>query len=139
MTVRAMREAEVAEVAEVHAMMTALWPDFDGNFGGERVMVWDRGDGGGLGGFVAYGVRAYGEGCDTAPVPWIEGWWVAPDLRRTGVGRALIAAVEAWAREAGYAELGSDALLENEVSLTAHAAIGFEPTERLQYFRKRLR
>jgi aminoglycoside 6'-N-acetyltransferase I len=64
---------------------------------------------------------------------------VVPDLRRTGVGRALIAAVEAWAREAGYAELGSDALLENEISLTAHAAIGFEATERLQYFRKRLR
>ena len=136
MTVRAMRDDEVVEVG---AMMTALWPDFDGDFGGDRVLVWERGTDGQLGGFVAYGVRERGEGCDTAPVPWIEGWWVAPDLRRTGVGRALVAAVEAWAREAGYAELGSDALVENEVSLTAHAAIGFEATERLQYFRKRLR
>jgi len=136
MTVRAMRDDEVVEVG---TMMTALWPDFDGDFGGDRVLVWERGTDGQLGGFVAYGVRERGEGCDTAPVPWIEGWWVAPDLRRTGVGRALVAAVEAWAREAGYAELGSDALVENEVSLTAHAAIGFEATERLQYFRKRLR
>jgi aminoglycoside 6'-N-acetyltransferase I len=136
MTVRAMRDDEVAEV---HAMMIALWPDFDGDDGGDQVLVWQRDNDGRLGGFVAYGVRERGEGCDTAPVPWIEGWWVAPDLRRTGVGRALIAAVEAWAREAGYAELGSDVLAENAVSLAAHAAIGFEATTRVQYFRKRFR
>ncbi len=135
--VRAMREGEVAEV---HAMMMALWSDFDGDTGGEHVLVWDRGDGGPLGGFVAYAVRAHGEGCDASgPVPWIEGWWVAPELRRAGIGRALIAAVEAWARAAGFVELGSDVEVDNTGSLDAHAALGFEPTERIQYFHKHLR
>jgi aminoglycoside 6'-N-acetyltransferase I len=125
------------ELPEVHAMMRALWPDFDGEDDGEQILVWERPEGG-LGGFVAHGVRARGEGCATRPVPWIEGWYVAPDLRRTGVGRALIAAVEELARRAGYAELGSDTWLDNAPSIAAHEALGFEPTERLQYFRKRL-
>ena len=62
---------------------------------------------------------------------------MAPDLRRTGVGRALVTAVEQWCLEHGYRELGSDVELHNEASLRAHAALGFEPTLRLQFFRKR--
>jgi aminoglycoside 6'-N-acetyltransferase I len=80
-----------------------------------------------------------GGGCDSAPVPYIEGWWVAPELRRAGVGRALVGAVEQWCKEQGFDELGSDVELDNDVSLRAHAALGFEPTLRLQFFRKRLR
>ena len=125
------------ELADVHAMMYALWPDFDGDHGGDDILVWER-PGGGLGGFVAHGVREYGEGCETHPVPWIEGWYVAPDLRRTGVGRSLIAAVEDLAKRAGYRELGSDTWLDNTASIAAHEALGFEPTEKIQYFRKRL-
>jgi aminoglycoside 6'-N-acetyltransferase I len=71
-------------------------------------------------------------------VPYLEGWWVAPELRQSGVGRALVAAVEQWCREHGYAELGSDVELHNDSSLRAHAALGFEPTLRVQFFRKRL-
>ena len=123
----------------VDAMMRALWPDFDGDPGPGQILVWERPGGAGLGGFVQLNVRAYGEGCDTHPVPWIEGWWVAPDLRRTGVGRALIAEVESWARLAGFAELGSDTWIDNAPSIAAHQALGFEPTERIQFFRKRLR
>ena len=52
-----------------------------------------------------------------------------------GLGRA---AVERWCVERGHQELGSDADLANEGSLGAHAALGFEPTLRLQFFRKRL-
>jgi aminoglycoside 6'-N-acetyltransferase I len=59
-------------------------------------------------------------------------------MRRQGVGRALIAAVEVWARKQGLKELGSDTELENGSSIAAHAALGFEPTQRLQCFRKRL-
>ena len=72
------------------------------------------------------------------PVPYVEGWWVASDLRRSGVGRALIEAIEQWCRANGYAELGSDVELDNAPSLAAHAALGFEPTLRLQFFRKRV-
>ncbi len=133
--VRLMRPAEVPDVVE---MMRALWPttgDYD--FTGETVFVWER-PAGGLGGFVSFSVRPWAEGCDSVPVPYIEGWWVAPDLRRAGAGRALIEAVERWCRDHGYVELGSDVDLENAASLQAHLALGFELTLRLQFFRKRL-
>ncbi|NOT06958.1 MAG: GNAT family N-acetyltransferase [Gemmatimonadales bacterium] len=133
--VRLMRPAELSEAV---AMMRALWPDAgEYDFSGETVFVWER-PAGGLGGFVSFSLRPWAEGCDSAPVPHIEGWWVAPDLRRAGVGRALFEAVEQWCREHGYRELGSDVELANTTSLAAHAALGFEPTAQLQFFRKRL-
>ena len=60
------------------------------------------------------------------------------DLRRSGAGRALMDAAEEWAREHGYAEIASDALLDNEVSHAAHRALGFEEVERSVHFRKAL-
>jgi GNAT superfamily N-acetyltransferase len=133
--VRLMRPAELSEVV---AMMRALWPgggDYD--FRDETVFVWER-PAGGLGGFISFSVRPWAEGCDSAPVPYLEGWWVAPDLRRAGAGRALVEAVEHWCREHGYVELGSDVDVENATSVEAHVALGFERTLRLQFFRKRL-
>lgn len=61
-----------------------------------------------------------------------------PDLRRTGVGRALIQALEQWCRTNGYSELGSDVELDNSASLKAHVDLGFEKTLRLQFFRKKI-
>jgi aminoglycoside 6'-N-acetyltransferase I len=61
---------------------------------------------------------------------------VDADVRRSGVGRALVAAVEDWARGRGFTELGSDALIDNTVSHHAHRALGFEERERVIYFRK---
>lgn len=120
-------------------MMRELSPaDVDYDFSDESVFVWERDDGQGLGGFVSVSLRPWAEGCESTPVPYIEGWWVAPDLRGTGAGRALFQSVERWCIEHGQRELGSDVELNNEVSLRAHAALGFEPTLRLQFFRKRL-
>jgi aminoglycoside 6'-N-acetyltransferase I len=137
MTVRPIR---LEDFVEVEAMMHALWLSPDPyDFSDESIFVWQRDDGPGLGGFISFSVRAWAEGCESSPVPYIEGWWVAPDLRGSGVGRALVDAVERWCLEHGHHELGSDVEVDNEVSLRAHAALGFEPTLRLQFFRKRLR
>jgi aminoglycoside 6'-N-acetyltransferase I len=130
----------VEELPAVTAMMRELWPggaDAQYDFSDEGVLVFER-ERGGLGGFVSFSLRPWAEGCESTPVPYVEGWWVAPDLRMSGVGRALVSAVEDWCREHGYRELGSDVELWNEGSLRAHAALGFEPTMRLQFFRKRL-
>ena len=138
MLVMSVREMKAGEETAVREMMKALWPkagEYD--FSDERVFVWARSEGG-LGGFVSVSIRPWAEGCDSEPCPYIEGWWVAPDLRRKGVGRLLFTAVEDWARGQGFVELGSDTEIENTASVTAHQALGFEPTERLQYFRKRL-
>lgn len=101
------------------------------------VFVGGRPDGR-LGGFVEAGTRPYAEGCTTSPVGYVEGWYVDPDLRRTGVGRALVEAAEAWARERGLREMASDALIDNEVSYQAHLALGYREVERIICFHKDL-
>lgn len=89
-------------------------------------------------GFAELGTRAYAEGCEGSPVAFLEGWYVIPEARGTGAGRALVAAAEDWARVKGLKELGSDTELHNEAAIQAHKALGFEETERLVCFLKRL-
>jgi aminoglycoside 6'-N-acetyltransferase I len=100
------------------------------------VFVVERADGR-LGGFLELSVRNYAEGC-TGDTPYIESWFVDEDLRRSGAGRSLLDAAEQWAREHGYTELASDALLDNVISHAAHTAVGFEEIERVVHFRKEL-
>lgn len=80
----------------------------------------------------------YVNGCDTTPVSFLEGIYVEPRFRRSGVARMLTMAVEAWGRDLGCVEMASDALLDNAVSHAFHAATGFAETERVVFFRKRL-
>ena len=101
------------------------------------VFVAERDDGS-VCGFVEVGTRGYADGCESSPVGYIEAWYVDPDVRRRGIGRALFQAAEAWARDAGYSEMGSDALLDNSVSHQAHIAIGYEEVGRIVQFRKPL-
>lgn len=104
---------------------------------GVAVLVADRGDGT-LAGFAEIGSRSYAEGCDSTPVAYLEGWYVDPDARRNGLGGRLLRAAEAWAGANGFTEMASDAELDNEVSLRAHRALGFDEVERQVCFRKRL-
>ena len=91
-----------------------------------------------LGGFAEVGIRKYAEGCSTSPVAYLEGWYVDADCRKQGFGALLITAVEQWAKQNGYTELASDALIENTVSLAAHLALGFDEVERQICFIKTL-
>lgn len=98
----------------------------------------DREDPSLLRGFAEVSRRAYAEGCETSPVGFLEGWYVVPEFRRLGVGRALVAAAEGWARDKGCREFASDALADNEVSAEAHRALDFEEVEVIRCFRKDL-
>jgi aminoglycoside 6'-N-acetyltransferase I len=129
-------------------MRTALWPEADvDDLASELeslladpdqvVFVAEREDGR-LCGLVEAGVREFANGVDEQPCAFVEGWWVDADVRRTGVGRALIAAVEGWARERGFLQLGSDTELDNVLSQKAHLALGFEERERTVTFCKQL-
>jgi aminoglycoside 6'-N-acetyltransferase I len=140
------RRAEAGDRAEHGRMRAALWPDEDAAELAAEVaplledptqvaFVAERDDGG-LCGFAEASVRRFANSNDESPCAFLEGWWVDPDVRRTGVGRALVAAVEDWARAQGFHELGSDALLDNTLSHQAHRALGFEERERVVYFRK---
>jgi aminoglycoside 6'-N-acetyltransferase I len=90
-----------------------------------------------LGGFLEISIRNYAEGC-RGDTPYVESWYVDDDLRGTGIGRALMEAAERWARDRGFTELASDALLDNSLSHAAHKALGFEEVERIVVFRKPL-
>ena len=69
---------------------------------------------------------------------YIEGWFIDEDLRRQGLGTELVRAGERWAREQGLVEIASDAEIDNEISIRAHKAIGYEEEERIVCFRKDL-
>ena len=99
--------------------------------------VVDRLDGG-LGGFIEVGQRNYAEGCQSSPVAYIEGWYIDADLRRRGFGAALVRAAEQWAQEQGLREICSDTEIDNELSIAAHKAIGYQEEERIVCFRKEL-
>ena len=144
------RPATPADRDEWLRMRQALWPedagdladDTDAHFEGaayqlDAVFVADRGDGR-LGGCAEAGVRPFADACDEAPCAYLEGLYVDEDLRRAGVARALVDAVEAWAKAKGHHELGSDYLIDNATSADWHAAAGFEVVERLVVVRKRL-
>ena len=90
-------------------------------------------------GFAELSIRPYAEGCDTDRVAYLEGWYVVPHARGSGVGRALVQGAEAWAVEVGCMEFASDALIDNDISLAAHRALGFEEVEQIRCFRKTLK
>lgn len=90
-------------------------------------------------GFLELAVRSFSDGCASMPIPYVEGWYVEPVARGSGVGRALMEAAEGWARERGFSELASDTQPWNEGSIAAHARCGFHETERLVKFCKTLR
>lgn len=87
-------------------------------------------------GFLELSVRPFADGCESMPVPHIEGWYVEPAARGRGIGRTLVGAAEDWARGRGFTELASDTEIQNEGSIRAHARCGFDETERLVKFRK---
>lgn len=146
-TLRPVDAASAAALAELRA---ALWPEddaaahlrevLDALDASERAIAYLAFDAGGAAvGFAEATLRHdYVNGTDGSPVGFLEGLYVIPAARRGGVGRALVAAVERWTRERGCAELASDAALDNAPSHAAHAAYGFEETERVVYFRKLL-
>jgi aminoglycoside 6'-N-acetyltransferase I len=142
----AIRRVTSSDQPEWFRMRRLLWPEASADDLSQEmasivtdprtpVFVAERFDGG-LGGFLEAGTRPYADGCDSSPVGYIEGWFVDEDLRLIGVGRALVEAVEDWARALGLREIASDAFVGNDSSLKAHLALGYQEKERLIHFVK---
>lgn len=89
-------------------------------------------------GLAELSIRAYAEGCRSDRVAYLEGWFVVPNARGRGVGRALIVAAEEWGRTQGCHEFASDAQPDNDVSAAAHRALGFADVGLVRCFRKDL-
>jgi aminoglycoside 6'-N-acetyltransferase I len=148
------RPARPADAPALAALCFALWPDsplaehaqeVEAKLAGQArstlplVCFTAEAQDGTLIGFVETGLRSHADGCDPAqPVGFLEGWYVAPDFRRQGIGRRLVAAAEAWARSQGCVEMASDTWIDHDLSQRAHAALGFEAIDRCVHFRKLL-
>ena len=125
----------------------ALWPhyaldemqremaDVRADIEQQPVFVAERPDGG-LCGFVEIPIHTSAPGCKTNRIGYLEAWYVDPDYRNQGVGRALVKVGEAWAKSQGCTEMASDTVPEYSISPQAHAALGYQEVER--YFRKDL-
>ena len=83
-------------------------------------------------------IRDYGEGCETSPVGYLEGWFVQEENRGRGIVGIMTQAAENWAREKGCAEMASDTWLDNNASIRAHVKLGYDEVERLIHFVKKL-
>ena len=141
---------QLADKTDWQRMRTAMWPDTDDEhgaiielfFAGELfdplAVLLARDDTNAPLGFIELNIRNYAEDCWTNNVGYIEGWYVEPHARLRGVGRALFVAAEAWARAQGCTEMASDTWPENEASLAAHLALGYQETARLICFKKDL-
>lgn len=90
-------------------------------------------------GFAEASIRhEYVNGCEGSPVVYLEGIFVAPELRRQGLARRLSTAVADWGRAHGCREFASDAWHDDWDSHAFHLAAGFEETERVVYFRQEI-
>ena len=144
------RAATRADAAAWARMRQALWPDETGSHPAEIAQYFDGllhnplqalvalDERHAVVGFAELAIRNYAEDCETDRIAYLEGWFVEPHARRQGVGRALIAAAEAWAKEQGCTEFGSDALIDNHLSAEAHRALGFVETAQIRTFLKRI-
>ncbi|AKK68392.1 aminoglycoside 6'-N-acetyltransferase [Xanthomonas translucens] len=138
------RAAVAADLRAWAALRVALWPDERDAFGGvvEALQREDAAnflafasDGHAIG-FADVTLRQdYVNGTDSSPVGFLEGWYVVPEWRGRGVGRALLRQVQEWTCAQGCSQLASDALLDDAAAQAAHRACGFEESERVVYFR----
>ena len=80
----------------------------------------------------------YVEGTGTTPVGYLEGIFVKEACRNKGYARELLAECEAWAKDYGCREFGSDCEIDNTDSLKFHKAMNFTEANRIICFTKKL-
>ena len=146
------RPVEPRDLESWAAMRNALWPDatrddlragvktfFDRKSRFITAAFIAESDDNSPLGFIELNLRPYAEGCESSPVPHIEGWYVIPTARQSKIGTKLMHAAESWAQAHGFNELTSDTTEQYPLSIRAHTSNGFEEVERLITFRKKLR
>jgi aminoglycoside 6'-N-acetyltransferase I len=146
------RSVQTSDANEWLRLRLALWPDSDPDKESKEIndfladpsrplpaleaaSVCQR-SAGGLCGLVEISIHQSAPGCQTDRIAYIEAWYVDPDKRSQGIGRALIERAETWAKEKGCKEMASDTTPSYPLSPGAHKALGFEAVGR--YYRKDL-
>jgi aminoglycoside 6'-N-acetyltransferase I len=133
-------------LAAVTDLASQLWPDheqeeltaeFAGLLAEGRTAVYLAIDNGRPVAFAQCSIRRdYVEGTEGGPVGYLEGIFVLPEHRRTGVARTLIRACESWSRVQGCRQMASDCALTNDQSRSFHLSSGFTEVNRIICFVK---
>lgn len=89
--------------------------------------------------FIYVSIRTdYVEGSESSPTGYIEGIYVKPGFRKSGIAKKLLVEGEKWLRENGCKQIGSDTYIDNKVSYDFHINIGFKESGKLVTFIKDL-
>ena len=140
--------AKKADCEALGALMAKLWPDHSPEEMAREAAVltekndavfflkWEEKQ---AVGFAQCQLRYdYVEGCESSPVGYLEGIYVAQTHRMRGIARELLNACENWAKEKGCREFASDCTLDNTQSRNFHMRAGFEEANRIVCFVKRV-
>lgn len=141
------RRVLAEDKAEWLRMRKGIWPeapdeyldfDMDEILADEEYLVLFACDGVKPIGLTEARIRDYGEGCETSPVGYLEGWFVQEEYRGRRIVGIMTKVAEDWIREKGCTEVASDTWLDNEPSIRAHVNMGYAEVERLVHFVKQL-
>ena len=142
-----LRRVTQEDKAEWFRMRKGIWPDapdeymtfdMDDILADDDYMVIFACDGDRPIGLTEARIRDYGEGCETSPVGYLEGWFVQEEYRGKRIAGMMTQAAENWISEKGCSEVASDTWLDNESSIRAHVNMGYYEVERLVHFVKQL-
>ncbi|MEZ6129547.1 MAG: GNAT family N-acetyltransferase [Planctomycetaceae bacterium] len=89
-------------------------------------------------GMIEVSLRNVVDGCLTSPVGYVEGIYVDPEHRGSGLARQLLEQAERWCRLMGCTEIATDAELDNHDAQQFHERMGFKETYRIVEYRKTL-
>ncbi len=125
-------EAFSTTLAQAAAYTDQEWQERAGRFAADppataRIACWDDKPCG--------MICCYLSGPDSADDPPRAGmtsFWVAPEQRRSGVGRALVAAIMEWTRAQGRDALYADVTQINAGAIAFYRRLGFLPTGRIE-------
>ena len=142
------RKAEMKDLSILAELACLLWPDNTvKEMRSELETIMDEPD---AAFFIAYEEDVptgfaqchlrhdYVEGTDSSPVGYLEGIYVTREYRKHGIARELLFACESWAAEMGCSEFASDCELDNVQSLQFHLRVGFEESNRIICFTKKI-
>lgn len=89
--------------------------------------------------FIFLSIRTdYVEGAESSPTGYLEGIYVKPEFRKSGIAGKLLSEGEKWLIEKGCKQIGSDAYIDNKISHAFHLNIGFKEAGRLVTFIKNI-
>ncbi|GAB3658069.1 GNAT family N-acetyltransferase [Echinicola sediminis] len=90
-------------------------------------------------GFSIFTLRTdYVEGAKQSPTGYLEGIFVEPAFRKMGIAKEFVLLGEAWCKENGCSQIGSDTWLSATASRNFHKKMGFWEEDELVHFLKNI-